>query len=210
MKKYIAATLISITALSALAGCGSKDIGKDQATQIALEDAGFTESDITRLHVSKDRDDGRAIYEVQFTGDNTEYEYEIQASNGDILKADLEETGQKNSQNQQTQSGQQDNTGQTNTDQNNGGQNNNDQNSTNQNNANSASSQNNVQISQEDASKLALDRVPGATERDLKIELDYDDGYYKYEGDIIYDQKEYEFEIDANTGAFLEWSEERR
>lgn len=44
----------------------------------------------------------------------------------------------------------------------------------------------------------------------LKIELDYDDGYYKYEGDIIYDQKEYEFEIDANTGEFLEWKEERR
>lgn len=37
-----------------------------------------------------------------------------------------------------------------------------------------------------------------------------DDGYYKYEGDIIYNQKEYEFEIDANTGTFLEWSEERR
>lgn len=44
----------------------------------------------------------------------------------------------------------------------------------------------------------------------MKIELDYDDGCYKYEGDIIYDQKEYEFEIDANTGDFLEWKEERR
>ena len=26
----------------------------------------------------------------------------------------------------------------------------------------------------------------------------------KYEGDIIYDGKEYDFEIDANTGTFLE------
>ncbi|MDO4313056.1 MAG: PepSY domain-containing protein [Eubacteriales bacterium] len=65
-------------------------------------------------------------------------------------------------------------------------------------------------MAQEEAVKLALDRVPGSTEQDLRIELEYDDGYYKYEGDIIYNQIEYEFEIDANTGAFLEWSEERR
>lgn len=67
-----------------------------------------------------------------------------------------------------------------------------------------------MQVAQEEAVKLALDRVPGSTEQDLRIELEYDDGYYKYEGDIIYNQIEYEFEIDANTGAFLEWSEERR
>ena len=32
---------------------------------------------------------------------------------------------------------------------------------------------------------------------------------YIYEGDIYYQQKEYEFEIDANNGSFLKWSEER-
>ena len=41
------------------------------------------------------------------------------------------------------------------------------------------------------------------------MKLDYDDGYYRYEGDIIYQQREYDFEIDANTGNILEWSEER-
>ncbi len=74
----------------------------------------------------------------------------------------------------------------------------------------SRNSQANVQISADEASKLALERVPGASAQDLKIELDYDDGRYKYEGDIIYDMKEYEFEIDADTGEFLEWKEERR
>ena len=39
--------------------------------------------------------------------------------------------------------------------------------------------------------------------------LDRDDGVYKYEGDIIYNGMEYEFEIDANSGTILEWSEER-
>lgn len=74
---------------------------------------------------------------------------------------------------------------------------------------NNQNGKNSTQISLEDAKKLALDRVPGATEQNMKIELDYDDGYSVYEGEIIYDQKEYDFEIDANTGTFLEWSEER-
>ena len=56
---------------------------------------------------------------------------------------------------------------------------------------------------------LALERVSGATQNDLRMNLDFDDGYETYEGDIIYNQIEYEFEIDAATGKFLEWSEER-
>lgn len=199
MKKYIAATLISIAILGALTGCGSKDIGKDKATEIALEDAGLTQTDVTRLRVSKDRDDGRTIYEVQFANENTEYDYEVEASNGEIMKVDMEETRQKNSQAQ---------TDQTQTDQTQQGQS--DQNNNGQNNGGQSSAQANVQVAQEEAVKLALDRVLGSTEQDLRIELEYDDGYYKYEGDIIYNQIEYEFEIDANTGAFLEWSEERR
>lgn len=164
-----------------------------------MEDAGLTQTDVTRLRASKDRDDGRTIYEVQFANENTEYDYEVEASNGEIMKVDMEETRQKNSQAQ---------TDQTQTDQTQQGQS--DQNNNGQNNGGQSSAQANVQVAQEEAVKLALDRVPGSTEQDLRIELEYDDGYYKYEGDIIYNQIEYEFEIDANTGAFLEWSEERR
>ena len=67
----------------------------------------------------------------------------------------------------------------------------------------------NTAVSEADAKKAALDRVPGAAEQDLRMELEYDDGRYIYEGDIYYQQKEYEFEIDANNGSFLKWSEER-
>ena len=66
-----------------------------------------------------------------------------------------------------------------------------------------------VAVTLEEATAIALERVPGATESDIRIQLDRDDGVYKYEGDIIYEQREYDFEIDANTGTILEWSEER-
>ena len=64
-------------------------------------------------------------------------------------------------------------------------------------------------ISQDEAVQIALERVPGATAQDVRIELDRDDGRYKYEGEIIYNNTEYDFEIDANSGTILEWSEER-
>ncbi len=193
MKRNTAAAMILAAIAGSLAGCGRiADIGKDKAADIALEDASLSESDVTRLRISKDTDNGKGIYEVEFTMNTTEYEYEILASNGDILSADFKELqgssdpqpqGSNDPQPQRSDSHDSSNHG--------------------------AVPQADVQISSEQASKLALDRVPGATEQDLKIELDYDDGYYKYEGDIIYDQKEYEFEIDANTGDFLEWKEER-
>lgn len=68
----------------------------------------------------------------------------------------------------------------------------------------------NVAVSRDEAVKTALGKVSGATERDIRIELDYDDGRYKYEGDIIYNGIEYDFEIDADNGKIIEWSEERR
>ena len=193
MKRNTAAAMILAAIAGSLAGCGRiADIGKDKAADIALEDASLSESDVTRLRISKDTDNGKGIYEVEFTMNTTEYEYEILASNGDILSADFKELqGSSDPQPQGSSDPQPQGSGSH--DSSNHG----------------AVPQADVQISSEQASKLALDRVPGATEQDLKIELDYDDGYYKYEGDIIYDQKEYEFEIDANTGDFLEWKEER-
>ena len=66
-----------------------------------------------------------------------------------------------------------------------------------------------MSVSREKAIDIALAKVAGASDNDIRIELDYDDGRYKYEGDIIYERVEYDFEIDANTGDVLEWSEER-
>ena len=60
-------------------------------------------------------------------------------------------------------------------------------------------------ISIEKAKKIALNKVQGASNKDLEIELDDHDGKAIYEGEINYQNKEYEFEIDANTGTILKW-----
>lgn len=214
-KKMIITTAMTLTLLGLAAGCGGSDIGESKAKEIALQDAGVSESDISRFQSSKDRDDGKTLYEIQFASDDTEYEYEINAKDGEILNystESLNNNGNNNATSNGTDAGQAQNNTQNNTQSNteNDTQNNAQNNTQNSGQNNSGTTQNvNVQISEADAKAAALERVPGATEQDLRMELDRDDGKYIYEGDIIYQQKEYEFEIDANTGNFLKWSEER-
>lgn len=154
---------------------GTQDIGEDAALQAALEAAGVSESDASRLRISKDRDDGRVVYEIRFDVDQTEYDYDVLASDGQILSSDVELRNDDGDDDDDRNRG----------------------------------SNADVAISREEAIDIALAKVSGATESDIRIELDHDDGRYKYEGDIIYERVEYDFEIDANSGDVLEWSEER-
>ena len=193
MKKYIAAAAVSMMVLGALTGCGnggnsgsgagSADIGRDAALEAALNDAGVSEADTTRLKVSEDMDDGRKVYEIGFDVAEKEYDYEIQASDGAILSSDVETNEGYTAAQNSTQSQ--------------------------QNADNAGTGTSDAAVSLEEATRIALDKVPGATEQDIRINLDYDDGRQKYEGDIIYEQMEYDFEIDANTGEVIEWIEER-
>lgn len=64
-------------------------------------------------------------------------------------------------------------------------------------------------IAEADAIAIVLERVPGATESDVRIHFERDDGRDIYEGELIYNQIKYEFEIDAATGDVLQWEEER-
>ena len=66
-----------------------------------------------------------------------------------------------------------------------------------------------VKVTEATAKKTALSRVSGATEKDIyEWKLDYDDGRAEYEGKIIYGGMEYEFTINAATGAVTEWDVE--
>lgn len=55
-----------------------------------------------------------------------------------------------------------------------------------------------------------LARISGATAENGYVEQDREDGRDCFEGTIYYNNVEYEFEIDAATGAITSWNEEYR
>lgn len=68
-------------------------IGEDAALQAALDSVGVDRADITSEKVKFDRDDGRALYEVDFKTDAVKYEYEIDALTGETISSEQERRG---------------------------------------------------------------------------------------------------------------------
>ena len=66
----------------------TKKITKAKAKSIALKHAGVSASKATFVKAKLDYEDGRRVYEIEFYSGNTEYDYEILASNGKIISFD--------------------------------------------------------------------------------------------------------------------------
>ncbi len=184
MKKLL--LLLVLMFSMALGGCGqSNGIDKAKAKKIALEHAGLKEADVNFVKVEREKDDGRSIYEVEFySKDFKEYDYDIDAETGEIISYDSDaenyKPGNDTQANTEVQSS---NADEANTDA--------------------------AEITPERAKEIALAKVPGASEADIReFEPDYDDGRKVYEGKIIYDKTEYDFEIDAATGDIRKWESE--
>lgn len=65
-------------------------IGYDRAKEIALEHAGLTADGVSRLEAELDSERTKVVYDVSFDANGYEYDYEIDASTGEILKSDKE------------------------------------------------------------------------------------------------------------------------
>ena len=68
-------------------------IGPEAAKEAALKHAGFSASDATFVEAEYDYDDGRMVYEVEFHVKGTEYDYEIDAQTGAVVKYKNEQNG---------------------------------------------------------------------------------------------------------------------
>ncbi|MDR0990516.1 MAG: PepSY domain-containing protein [Propionibacteriaceae bacterium] len=109
MKKRNIVRGASLIAVAALAGFGltacdaddiidfyrpgqtvGTDIGKAQAKQIALADAGLTEAEVSFFRVQRDNDDGRRVYDIEFYHGVSEYDYEIDMYTGQIVSKDFD------------------------------------------------------------------------------------------------------------------------
>lgn len=65
-------------------------IGTEKAKKIALDHARLTVSNVRNFKVKLDREKGVYVYEIEFKSGRYEYEYEINATTGKIIKYDKE------------------------------------------------------------------------------------------------------------------------
>lgn len=65
---------------------GGKYIGAEKVKSIALNHSKRKASDVSFVKTELDQDDGRTVYDIEFYFGNKEYNYEIDATTGKILK----------------------------------------------------------------------------------------------------------------------------
>lgn len=191
------------------------EITLDKAKEIALDDAGLAITDVTFTKEKLDVDDGISVYDIDFYTDNIEYEYEINAVTGAVhskskenLKMSIpaaksenpspaatvepqetappvQETESDTQPNQSSQAGQQP----------------------------AQEAVENPQANQTEAASgdigadaaksnaLADAGVAASDATFIKAERDYDDGVPVYDVEFYTSSHEYDYEIDARTGA---------
>lgn len=186
------------------------DIGSDTAKAIALKDAGLTENDVEFIKANLDYDDGKKVYDVEFYAENKEYDYEIDASSGDIISHDYEtESYDSTDKTSRNTSGK--GTDKTSRDTSGKGADKTSRNTSDKGTdktSRDTSDKSTVTLAQ--AKKIALKKA-GLTESDgywNKEKTDRDDGHTVYELEFISGETEYEFEIDAKNGNILEYDKE--
>lgn len=172
-------------------------ITKAEAKSIALKDAGLSEAEASALRVRFEFDDGRFQYEVDFYNNGTEYEYLIQAKNGEIIAKDIDGKGNGNPDMQDA-----------------GNQPSADENSSVQPREDAenqpAANGNNTAQPQEDSldeAKAAALRYAGLSDSDVtfkKTELDHSHGTQVYDIEFYTSDTKYDYEIDASNGTVLE------
>lgn len=182
MKKLAIAAVIMGISMS-LAGCGnsvtpnnentvSSEITIEEAKEIALKHSNLTSDQVKFGRCEIDFDDGTKRYDIEFYHENKEYDYEINASNGQIIQYDYD--AEYNNIQQETADNSQ------------------------------------VKISEEEAKEIALKHANLTSDQVTfgKIEMDFDDGTQKYDIEFYNNNKEYSYEIDANTGSILSYEKE--
>ena len=68
-------------------------IGAEAAQDVALDHASLSASKVSFLKTEYDYDDGRMVYEVSFHYNGKEYDYEIDARTGEVVKYETESAG---------------------------------------------------------------------------------------------------------------------
>ncbi len=166
-------------------------IGRDKAKEIALADAGVSEADAKQMKVEMDYERGVMVYDVEFKSGGIEYDYDVNAVSGEIVKKDIEaddDYRQSSSQSAPVQN----------------------------NNSTSAPAQENSGDSQGidkvmEKVKAAVLEKAGVNEADVyeyESKLENENGEDYYEVEFKADGYEYDYKLHAKSGEFVKTEKE--
>ena len=154
------------------------NISLDKAKEIALSHAGLSADQVTFVQANMDFDDGSQKYDIEFYCNGQEYDYEINASNGQIIQFDYDMKYNYIPNNNTTNY---------------------------QSNVNTTA---NISVERAKEIALSHAGLASNQVTFQRIELDFDDGIQKYEIEFYYNYREYSYEIDANTGNILSYEQD--
>ena len=150
----------------------------DKAKEIALSHAGLSADQVTFVQANMDFDDGIKKYDIEFYCNGQEYDYEINASNGQIIQFDYDMEYNYIPNNNTTN---------------------------NQGNVNATA---NISVERAKEIALSHAGLASNQVTFQRTELDFDNGIQKYEIEFYYNYREYSYEIDANTGNILSYEQD--
>lgn len=180
-------------------------IGAKEAEKAALDHAGFTPDKVTFTKTEYDRDSTE--YEIEFTADGYLYEYDISAADGSVIEFSKKIINTPNTSGTSTPTTQPTPTAPTDTPETG------EEASAPPLTSDTPAAPTEVsRITLEEAKEAALGHA-GVTADEVtftKTKLDYDDGREEYDIEFVSDDYEYEYEIDAASGAVLSHSKEAR
>ena len=203
MKKLAVATMIIGISMS-LAGCNistatynNKNITVEEAKEIALKHANLTSDQVSFIRTETDVENGVQKYDIEFYHENKEYDYEISTISGEIIGYDYDienyniEAKEESNNESNAQSS-------------------NSINESQQSNNSAGNQQSNSEatsITVEEAKEIALKHanLTSSQVSFMRNELDFDDGVKKYDIEFYFNNIEYSYEIDANTGHILKY-----
>ena len=165
-------------------------IGVEAAKSAAFAHAGLDTSQVTMGEVDFDYEDGRMVYELEFYASGAEYEYDIDASTGAVVKFS-QEGGRP----------------QTNSSAGSGGASGNVSSGAGSGTAQSGAGGTATDIGREDALAAALNHAGISQDQvyDLEVKREYDDGRLEYEIEFKTGGWEYEYTISAADSAILDY-----
>ena len=176
---------VQTTAVQQETTAPSADIGIEKAKAIALAHAGLSQDKVSFVKAELDYEDGIKVYDIEFYSGNVEYDYEISVADGSIISADrdIENYSIPTPEPAPEVTAAPAET--------------------------AAPTKAAVSgISTEKAKQIALSHAGVGSANFTKVQLDTEDGIRVYEIEFKVGNVEYEYDIDASTGAIVSSSSE--